>query len=264
MSTPVPLSAVVIALNEEDRLGEALRSVRFCDEVVVVDAGSTDATRRVAEDAGARVVVNAPWPGYVDQRRVATAAARHDWVLALDADERVSPPLRDEIEALRRQGFTHPGYRMPRVSRYMDCWVRATDWYPDVQLRLFDRRRGGWQGGLVHESVSVQGTPGRLRHELEHHSYRSVSEHVQRIELYARLWARQAHAEGRRSSPLRAFGAGAWAFFRNYVLRRGFVLGGPGLAISTLNAHYVFTKLLLLHEEGRTASGPRTPDAGGR
>jgi glycosyltransferase involved in cell wall biosynthesis len=262
MSTPAPpspLSCVFIAMNEEDRLGEALESARFCDELVVVDGGSTDGTRRVAEAAGARVVVNAPWPGYVAQRRFATAAARHDWVLALDADERISPALREEIEALRHRGFSHAGYLMPRVSHYMGRWVRATDWYPDVQLRLFDRRRGDWQGGLVHESVRVEGPLARLRHELQHYSYRSVDEHVQRIELYARLWAQQAHAEGRCAGPLQAFGAGAWAFFRNYVLRRGFVLGGAGLAISTLNAHYVFTKLLLLHELDR-----RPPADGGR
>jgi glycosyltransferase involved in cell wall biosynthesis len=257
-AAPAPLSAVFIAFNEEDRLADALRSARFCDELVVVDGGSTDRTREVAEAEGARVVVNAPWPGYVAQRRVATAAARHDWVLALDADERVSDALRAEIEALRARGFAHAGYLMPRVSHYMGRWVRATDWYPDVQLRLFDRRRGAWEGALVHESVRVPGAPGRLQGELLHYSYRNVAEHVRRIELYARLWAEQAWAEGRRAGPLAAFGAGAWAFFRNYVLRRGFLLGGAGVAISTLNAHYVFTKLLLLHERGRVAGPGRS------
>lgn len=245
---PTPLSAVVIAYNEEDRLAGALRSVGFCDEVVVVDAGSTDATRRVAEEAGARVLVSAPWPGFVAQRRLATAAAHHDWVLALDADERVSEPLRGEIEALRARGLDGPGYAMPRVSHYLGRWIRATDWYPDVQLRLFDRRRAQWQGGLVHESVRPDGAAARLRHELQHFSYRDVGEHLQHIEEYARLWARQAFAEGRRAGPAAAFGAGAFTFFRNYILKRGLLLGGTGLVVSTLNAHYTFTKLLLLHE----------------
>ena len=245
---PTPISAVVITYNEEDRIADALRSVEFCDEIVVVDAGSTDATRRIAERAGARVVVNAPWPGFVVQRRLATEAARHDWVLALDADERVSGPLRAEIEVLRERGLDGPGYVMPRVAHYLGRWIRATDWYPDRQLRLFDRRRSHWQGGLVHESVHPDSPPGRLRHELEHHSYRNVGEHLQLIERYARLWAQQALDEGRRSSPAAAFAAGAFAFFRNYVLKRGLLLGGPGLVVSTLNAHYTFTKLLLLHE----------------
>jgi glycosyltransferase involved in cell wall biosynthesis len=251
---PTPLSAVVITYNEEDRLADALRSVAFCDEVVVVDAGSTDSTRRIAEDAGARVLVNAPWPGFVAQRRLATAAARHDWVLALDADERVSEPLRGEIEALRARGLDGPGYVMPRVAHYLGRWIRATDWYPDRQLRLFDRRRAEWQGGLVHESVRPDTEPGRLRHELQHFSYRDVGEHLQQIERYARLWARQALGEGRRSNLATAFAAGAFAFFRNYVLKRGVILGGPGLVVSTLNAHYTFTKLLLLCEMQRTTT----------
>ena len=252
-----PLSAVIIAFNEEERLPGALRSVAFCDEIVLVDAGSTDRTRELAQAAGARVVVNAPWPGFLAQRRLATEAARHDWVLAVDADERVSEGLRAEIEGLRERGLTGPGYVLPRVSHYLGRWIRATDWYPDPQLRLFDRRRARWEGSLVHESVRPDGAPGRLRHELEHFSYRDVDEHLRRIESYAQLWARQAFAEGQRAGPAAAFGAGAWAFFRNYVLRRGFVLGGAGLAISTLNAHYAFTKLLLLHELSGGAEGSR-------
>jgi glycosyltransferase involved in cell wall biosynthesis len=247
---------VIIAHDEEDLLPGALASVRFCDEILLVDAGSTDRTREVAEAAGARVLVNAPWPGFVAQRRLAAAAARHDWVLALDADERVSDALRAEIEGARARGLSGPGYLIPRVSHYLGRWIRATDWYPDLQLRLFDRRRGWWEGDLVHESVRVDGKAARLRHELEHYSYRDVSEHLQRIEEYARLWARQALAEGRRAGPVTAFAAGAWAFVRNYVLRRGFLLGGAGLAISTLNAHYVFTKLLLLHEMASRAAAP--------
>jgi glycosyltransferase involved in cell wall biosynthesis len=246
---PTPVSGVIIAYNEEDRLAAALRSLDFCDERVVVDAGSTDATRRVAEEAGARVIVNAPWPGFVAQRRLATEAARHDWVLALDADERVSEPLRAEIAALRARGLQGPGYVMPRVAHYLGRWIRATDWYPDFQLRLFDRRRAQWQGALIHESVKARdGQPGRLRNELQHFSYRSISEHLRHIEQYATLWARQSFAEGRRAGVASAFGAGAFAFFRNYVLKRGLLLGTTGLAISTLNAHYTFTKLLLLRE----------------
>jgi glycosyltransferase involved in cell wall biosynthesis len=249
---------VLITYNEEDRLPDALRSVAFCDDVVVVDAGSTDGTRRVAEAAGARVLVNAPWPGYLAQRQFAAAAARHDWILAVDSDERVSAPLRGEIEALRARGFEHSGYYLPRVTHYLGRWIRATDWYPDLQLRLFDRRRGSWQGGLVHESVRLDGRAGRLRHELEHHSYRSADEHLHRIHGYARLWAEQAYAEGRRATLPGAFAAGAWAFFRNLVLKRGLLLGATGLAVSTLNAHYSFAKLLLLRERARVdAAGPR-------
>jgi hypothetical protein len=255
------VSAVFITHDEEDRLPEALASVAFCDEIVVVDSGSSDGTRRIAEAAGARVIVNAPWPGFLAQRNFAVDAASHAWVLVVDADERVTPALREELLALRAAGFSQAGYRLPRVTFYLGRWIRGTDWYPDLQLRLFDRRRGRWQGSLIHESVRVQGSVGRLRNELQHFSHRNVSHHVQRIDRYTTLWAQQALAEGRSSGALRAVGASLWAFFRNYVLKRGFVLGGVGLTVSSLNAYYTFLKLAKLQELGRE---PRPRGTGDR
>jgi len=252
-----PISAVLITLDEEPRIAAAIESVRFCDEILVVDAGSTDRTREVAAAAGARVLVNTPWPGFAAQRNHATAAARHDWVLALDADERVTPALRAEIEALRAAGFSAAGYRIPRVAFYLGRWIRGTDWYPDPQLRLFDRRRGAWGGGLVHESFRADGPVGRLRHELEHHSYEGLSDHLSAIDRYTTLWARQAHADGRRAGPLDGCLASTWAFVRNYVLRRGFLLGEAGLTVSVLNAYYTFAKLAKLRELARVGTGAK-------
>jgi glycosyltransferase involved in cell wall biosynthesis len=246
-----PLSAVLIVLNEERNLGGALASVAFCDDVVVLDGGSTDRTLEIARAAGARVVDGAPWPGFVEQRNRVLGLARHDWVLALDADERVTPALRDEIQALRASGFGHAGYRIPRVAHYLGRWIRGTDWYPDPQLRLFDRRLGRWQGALIHESVKVQGSVGRLRGDLEHHTYLDVSDHMQTIDRYTTLWARQAHAEGRRVHAFETTLATAWAFLRNYILRRGFLLGEAGLTVSTLNAYYTTAKLVKLRELAR-------------
>lgn len=246
-----PLSAVFITLDEEGRLADALASVSFCDEILVVDAGSSDATRELAERAGARVLVNTPWPGYVAQRNFAVSAARHDWVLCLDADERVSAALRVEIEALRSRGLSDAGYRMPRVARYLGTWVRATDWYPDRQLRLFDRTRGTWAGGSVHESVHVQGDVGILKGEIEHHPYRDIAHHMAKIERYTDLWAAQALADGRSTNAFEMAAVGAWTFFRNYVLRRGFLLGGAGYTISRLNGIYAFLKLAKLREQAR-------------
>jgi glycosyltransferase involved in cell wall biosynthesis len=243
-----PLSAVVIALDEEARIAAALESVRFCDETVVVDAGSTDRTREIAAAAGARVVVNAPWPGFVAQRNFATDQARHDWVLALDADERVTPALRDEIQALRASGFDRAGYRIPRVAYYLGRWIRGTDWYPDPQLRLFDRRRGRWRGALIHESVRVEGGVGRLRSELEHFTYDDVSDHLRAIDRYTTLWAQESFEAGRRTSLAEMAGAAGFAFVRNYLLRGGVLLGGPGLVVSALNSYYTFAKLAKLHE----------------
>ena len=251
----VPLSAVLIAQNEERHIGDAVASVSFCDEIVLVDSGSTDRTRALAEAAGARVITNAPWPGFVAQRDFAVRAARHDWVLALDADERVGPALREEIQALRMQGFVHAGYRIPRVASYLGRWIRATDWYPDWQVRLFDRTRAAWQGDLVHESVVVRGSVGRLRGDMEHYPYADISDHLRKIDSYTTLWAQQAHAAGRRSNVADMMAGATWAFFRNYVLKRGALLGSAGLIVSVLNTHYTFAKLAKLREMGRVTRG---------
>jgi glycosyltransferase involved in cell wall biosynthesis len=247
----VPLSAVVITHNEEENLPDALSSVAFCDEIVVVDSGSSDRTREKALAAGARVILNAPWPGFAAQRNVAVDAARHDWVIALDADERVAGPLREEIQGRRARGFDCAGYRIPRVAFYLGRWVRATDWYPDPQVRLFDRRRARWEGAHVHESVRVRGKVGRLRSDMEHHPYLDIGDHMKKIDRYTTLWAQQAFEEGRRTSIPEMAGNGLWTFLRNYVLKRGFVLGSAGFTISVLNSYYSYTKLAKLQELAR-------------
>ena len=252
-----PISAVLIAQDEEHKVEAAIASVRFCEEVVLVDSGSVDRTREVAERAGARVIVNAPWPGFVAQREFAVRAARHDWVLALDADERVSPRLRAEVLALRAGRIAHAGYRMPRAAFYLGRWIRATDWYPDPQIRLFDRTRGRWEGALVHESVRVEGEVGLLEGELEHHPYADISDHLRKIDLYTTLWARQAFDGGRRAGPLEMAASSLWAFARNYLFKGGFRLGSAGLTISTLNAYYTYVKLAKLGELARLPAHPR-------
>ena len=255
----VPLSAVLITKNEEDKLGDAIESVRFCDEIVVVDSGSGDGTQALARGRGARVLENAPWPGFVAQRNVAVDAAAHDWVLALDADERITPALREEIQALRVQGFAWAGYRIPRAAFYLGRWIKATDWWPDPQVRLFDRRRARWEGELVHESVRVRGPMGRLRAEMAHYPYRNVSDHLRKIDSYTTLWAQQMHAAGRRARTIDLLFAPNWAFFRNYFLKRGFRLGRAGLTVSALNAYYTNAKRAKLDELSHNGG---TPPAG--
>jgi glycosyltransferase involved in cell wall biosynthesis len=250
----VPLSAVLIAQNEEKNISEALASVAFCDEIVLVDSGSTDRTREVAEAKGARVILNAPWPGFVAQRDFAVRAASHDWILAVDADERVSPELHQEVEQRRARGFELAGYRIPRVAFYLGRWIRGTDWYPDWQLRLFDRRRGSWEGSLVHESFVVRGPVGRLQGTLEHHPYPTISDHLRKIDSYTTLWARREHSAGRRASLVDLSAGALWAFLRNYVLKGGFRLGSAGFMVSVLNTHYTFVKLAKLRELERTAA----------
>lgn len=238
-----------ITKDEEELLPEALASVSFADEILVIDSGSTDRTCEVAQQFGARVVSNVPWPGFAAQRNVGFDTARHDLVLFLDADERVSPTLHAEIEALRASnGPLKAGYRIARVARYMGRWIRGTDWYPDWQLRLFDRRLGRCQPALVHESVKVRGEVSRLRGEILHHPYRDISDHVRTIDDYTSLWSRQAFEAGRNTSFAEALSTASFALLRNYLLRGGLFYGRAGLVISVLNSYYTFLKFAKLME----------------
>ena len=143
------------------------------------------------------------------------------------------------------------------MASYLGRSIRGTDWYPDWQVRLFDRTRAAWQGDLVHESVAVRGPVGRLRGELEHHPYADISDHLRKIDSYTTLWARQAHGAGRRSNVVDVCAGATWAFFRNYVLKRGFLLGSAGLLVSVLNTHYTFVKLAKLRELRLAGDAPR-------
>jgi glycosyltransferase involved in cell wall biosynthesis len=246
------VTATLITLNEAANIGAALASVAWADEVVVVDAGSTDETAALARQAGARVEVRG-WPGYSEQKNYAASIASHDWILSLDADERVTPALAAEIKALLASEPPRRGYRIPRISHYLGRWIRGTDWYPDYQLRLYDRRAGRWNGRIVHESVALDGDPGVLANDLQHHPYRDISEHLATIDRYTTLAADQMRAEGRVPSLAGLALHPPFAFLRNYVLRRGFLNGGAGLTVSILNSYYVFLKLAKAREARRSS-----------
>ena len=241
------LSVTVITHNEAADIDEALRSVAWADEIVVVDAQSTDATVAIARRHTDRVVVR-EWPGYVDQKNFAASIASHDWILSLDADERVTPALADEITAVVSSAAPHPGYRIPRVTWHFGRWIRSTDWYPDYQLRLYDRRSARWTGRYVHEAVAVAGPVGRLRHDLQHFAYRDVADHLETMDRYTTLAARQMFESGRRAGLLQLAGHAPLAFLRNYVARGGCRDGAAGLIISAMNAQYVFLKFAKLWE----------------
>jgi glycosyltransferase involved in cell wall biosynthesis len=244
------VSVTVITKNEAAHIADALTSVAWAEEIVVVDSESTDDTVAIAKrfiegraSGGAatdRVVVRS-WEGYVAQKNAAAALASHDWILSLDADERVTPALADEIRALPSEA-PHAAYRMPRVTWHLDRWVRTTDWYPDRQLRLYDRRRARWTGRRVHEGVHVDGTIGNLGGELQHYAYRDVADHLETIERYTTLASEQLFEDGRRSTLLHVAAHPPLAFLRNYIARGGIRDGKTGLIISALNAYYVFEK----------------------
>lgn len=258
------LTATIITRNESAHIAAAIESVSFADEILVVDSESTDDTAAIARRYASRVIVR-PWPGYVAQKNFAAAEASHDWILSIDADERVSPALAAEIQALMQDGPGAAGYRVPRVTWHLGRWLRSTDWYPDRQLRVYDRRRARWAGRLVHESVHADGPVRDLRGELLHYAYRDIAHHLQTMDRYTTLAARQMYEDGRRAGWIDVLVRPRLAFFRNYILRGGFRDGMPGLIVSMMNAQYVGLKFAKLWELcSPSTSTPPAPGAGDR
>ena len=244
------VSVTIITLDEAEHIGAAIDSAAWADEIVLVDSGSRDGTADIARARGVRVVER-EWTGYVDQKNYAAGLASHDWIFSLDADERIPPALAAEIRSLLSAEPARRGYRVPRVTFHLGRWFRTTDFYPDFQTRLYDRRAARWRGTYVHESVSVDGPVGELRHELEHYSFRDLRDQLDRINHYSTLAARQMHEEGRRADLLTLVGHPPAAFLRNYVLRRGFLDGTAGFVLSAVNAYSVFLKFAKLWEIGK-------------
>ena len=258
------VSVCIITLNEEDHIRAACESVSWADEIVVVDSGSTDRTREIAADCGARVFENA-WPGFAAQREFAAASATHDWILSLDADERVSEELGASIISLFSKADTDlaDGYRIPRRAFYMGRWIRGGGWYPDYQLRLYRKTKGSWQGAHVHESMKMNPDARieTLNGDLLHYTVRDAAEHHRMIgERYAPLGARKMLEQGRRTSPLKIATIGPATFIRNFVLKGGFRDGLAGLSIATFAAHHAFLKHLQLWELQNHKSSDSPPE----
>jgi glycosyltransferase involved in cell wall biosynthesis len=249
------LSACIITYNEADRIEACVHALSFCDEVLIVDAHSSDDTRERAAVLGARVIER-DWPGYRSQKQFAVDAARYDWVLCVDADERVSKVLRAEITALRAAGFAgHAGWSVPRITDYFGRFLRHGNAYPDRLVRLFDRRRGGWSGEEIHENTRVAGSIGRLHGHLEHFSYRSLGDHQQRMARYADLMAAALYARGKRCGLAPVLVNPLWRFVRGYLLRLGFLDGWRGLVFALIESGYVRRKYLGLYILSRGLPG---------
>jgi glycosyltransferase involved in cell wall biosynthesis len=248
------VSVTIITRNESANIDACLAAVAWADDVLVVDSHSTDDTVERAKSRGARVILR-DWPGsYADQKNFAAAQSRHDWILSVDADERVTPALAAEVRAVVASGADIAGYRLPRVTWHLGRWIRTTDWYPDYQLRLYDRRRATWPPRLVHESVRVNGPIAYLKSDLEHYAYRDITHHHEVMNHYTTLAAQQMREQGRRAGLLHVVIHPAAAFLRNYVLKRGFMDGMPGFIISVMNAQYVFLKFAKLWELQRRSA----------
>jgi glycosyltransferase involved in cell wall biosynthesis len=253
------LSVVIIALDEEARLAQCLASVSFADEVVVLDSGSRDRTVEIARAAGARVETSPDWPGFGPQKNRALALATRDWVLSIDADERVTPGLREEILAVVRSGAASPdAFDMPRRSSYCGQYMAHSGWYPDRVTRLFRRGRARFSDDIVHERLVTQGPVGHLRSDLLHETFDDLGDVLRKLDAYSTAGARRMWEQGRRASLARAVASGLWSFIRTYLLQRGFLDGRMGFVLAVSNAegtYYRYLKLWLL--ERAAASGGR-------
>lgn len=244
------ISAVIITFNEESNIAKAISSLKFADEILVVDSNSADATIEIARSLGAKVIVR-DWPGFSEQKQFGTDNAVHDWIFSLDADEQVSSELADEIGNLKVAEPKADGFAIPRLATYMGREIRHSGWYPDRQLRFFDRQKAHWNGREIHESVEMSdgSKTDQLKSDILHFSVENAERHHRMIgDRYAPLAAKRMFTNGRRTSAFGVAVAGPLAFFRSYILKLGFLDGFPGFCIARFAAYHAYLKHLLLWE----------------
>lgn len=238
------LSVVVITKDEESAIGRCLDSVRWADEIVVLDSGSTDRTVEIAREHGARVEVSADWPGFGPQKNRALALAGGEWVLSLDADEWVPEDLAAEIRAAIVSPDGHAGFELPRSSSFCGREMRHSGWWPDHILRLFRRDAARFSEDIVHERVLLDGRVGRLTRPLRHESFVSLHEVVDKMNRYSTAGAQMRVMRGKGGSVGAAVARGLWAFVRTYVLRAGFLDGREGFVLAVANAEGTYYRYL--------------------
>lgn len=253
MAPRLPLSAVVITLNEEENLPRCLKSLGWVTEVLVVDSGSTDRTREIAENAGVRVLQHA-WEGYGQQKNWGLAQTKEPWVLFLDADEEVSPELRRELEDFIGQnglvgGEQYWGAELPRKTWFLGRWILHGGWYPNRLVRLVHREKGRWTEPAVHESLEVAGRVRRMAADLHHFTFQTVGDQVITNIRFSRLGAKVAARRGQRGSMARILFKPIGKFLETYFWKRGFLDGFPGFVISINAAHSIFMKYVELRLE---------------
>jgi glycosyltransferase involved in cell wall biosynthesis len=245
------LSVILITKNEAANIRACLESVAWADEIVVVDSASSDDTVAIAKELGARVYIH-DWPGFGIQKNRALGYATKDWVLSLDADERVTPELREEIEAVLRTEPTADTYLVPRLSNYCGRFMRHSGWYPDLLHRLFKRGKARFSDDLVHERLIVEGDTGRLQGLLLHYAFDDMEEVLHKVNQYSTAGAAMMQRRGRKASLTGAVLRGIWSFIRTYVLRGGFLDGREGFMLAVSNAegtYYRYLKLMLLNQK---------------
>lgn len=241
------LSVTVITLNEEKNLRKCLESVAFADEVIISDSESQDRTLSIAREFTDKVFQE-PWQGFARQKNLAQEKAQGPWILNIDADERVTPELKEEILSAIQKDPPYAGFKIPRKNFFCGQWIRHGGWYPNYQLRLYQKEAGSFALREVHEQVVVKGRVGTLKAPLEHYTYDSISDYLKRMDRYSDLSARQYLQEGKKVSWPEILFRTKYTFFRMWILQKGFLDGAKGLVLAVLYSYYTFVKYAKLKE----------------
>ncbi|MCP5511666.1 MAG: glycosyltransferase family 2 protein [Leptospiraceae bacterium] len=254
-----PISACVITYNEEENIHRLLSSLDFVDEIVILDSGSEDQTLSIASEFSKVKIFHRNFDDYINQKNHCIDLALNDWVLSLDADEEVSQELKFEILSLGKSSEAK-GYEIPRLTFYLGKWIYHGGWYPNLQLRFFNKKYGRFVGKLVHEKVVIQERISILQNPILHYSYKNISDHLDFINKYSGLFALEKHRKEKKASVFLAFGKAVYKFFNMYFIKKGFLDGRAGFIIAILGFTYNFLKYIKIYELSITDKTSRAPE----
>jgi len=243
------ISATIICKDEAHNIEDCLKSVSWCDEIVVIDSGSTDGTVDMARKFTSKVLFNA-WPGYIAQKNFALDQATGDWILSLDADERCTPELEAEIQKQLPNADGVAGFEMRRHVKYLGAWINHGGWYPDWKCRLVRRGRARWGGVDPHDKLIPDGPVRRIDADLHHFTYRNFAHQVRIINHFSDVVCAEYVKQGRKPSILQAVFHPPWKFFETYILKLGILDGFPGFVIAVGSSVYIFARYVKLWETG--------------
>ena len=246
------ISIIVITKNEADDIRECLKSISWADEIIILDSGSSDDTVKIAREFSKLVYISQDWQGFGIQKNRALAYATHNWVLSIDADERITPELRTEIQKAIAEPNSNSGFRIPRSSSYCGKFMRHSGWSPDYVVRLFRKDSGKFSEDIVHESLVINGNIGTLNYPIRHYAFSDLEEVLDKINRYSSAGATQKLNQGKRSSLGKAVRHGLWAFMRTFFIQAGFLDGREGFMLAVSNAegvYYRYLKLMYLQEK---------------
>ena len=244
------LSVVIITLNEEEKIRDCLESVKWADEIIVIDSLSTDKTIEIAKEYTDKIFQR-KFPGFGEQKNFAISKAAGDWILSIDADERVTPPLAEDIKNVMAESKVH-GCLIPIKTYFLGRPMKHCGWWPNYKLRLFKKDSGTMSDSLVHESVTVPGQTRKLKNPLDHYSYTDIDEYMEKLERYTSLSADAMAKKGKNSSIFTALAHSFFAFFKIYILKAGFLDGKEGFILAKLSSYYNFLKHIKLYEKQNT------------